>query len=388
MFIVYEPLCTGPEHVEFNAALLSMVRAAFPGEDLIFCGEPQHLALVASRLKGLPRARFVAVRTPERLAPPLKRFGPELFAFSRLLRFASNVGARGLILASIASEGLVALKAALLRARAAPPIAVVFHAVLESLAQRPPRHPLARLFSLRSGLRIPSVHPLRYVVLSKAFENRIRLALPAVADQLLAIEHPYMFPDQSPPAPLAPAAPLTFGTVGVAKLAKGFAAWAPLAESVRATVGADAVSFAHIGLVVDPTLVRMAESVRLVTAKGWTDRADYERELAALDYVVFLYPPDSYALTASGAFMDALSFGKPVIALRTPYFEHCFALLGDIGYLCDSIDHIRELMVTLVRKPPTLRYAQQQATILQQRRKFSPEGIALSFAESWRRAFG
>jgi len=151
--------------------------------------------------------------------------------------------------------------------------------------------------------------------------------------------------------------------------------------------------------VCEPALMDMGPAVELPMQSGqvrtdpreglaWIARADYERELARLDYVVFLYPPGSYTLTASGALLDALSLGKPVIALRNPYFEHCFSLLGDIGYLCGSVDELRDLMIGLVRVPPVDRHARQQAAVAAGRRLLAPESVAATFAANWTRSFG
>jgi hypothetical protein len=108
VIIVFEPLCVGPEHVEVNAALLSVARLVFPGRPIVFCAEGAHLSLVAGRVGRAARVRFVRVRIPERLLPPLQRFAWELSSFRRLLRFAGRVGASALIFASIAPEGLIA----------------------------------------------------------------------------------------------------------------------------------------------------------------------------------------------------------------------------------------------------------------------------------------
>lgn len=392
LFIVYEPQCVGPEHVEFNSALIETVTRAFPSARVVFCAEASHLSLVRRRLLvargSTDPVRFVAVKVPARLGHPARRLAFELQAFAtRLLRFSARTGARGLLFSSMTAEGLIGLKIALyLNAPSGKsiPIGVVLHAVLESLVQRPRRNPMMRLLSIRNALRFPTARPdLRYVVLSKLFADETRTLLPELAQSLISIEHPYFFPLVPESMPRPPQRPVVFGTVGGAKLSKGYGAWGPLARDVQAAVGTEGASFVHIGVVYDPILFEAFPPVRFVTAKGWTKREDYERELAGLDYAVFLYPKDSYLLTASGALMDALCFARPVVALRNPYFEHCFSLLGDIGYLCNSIEEMRALMVSLVKDPPADRFLQQQDNIFKGRARLCPQEIAPSFSDQW-----
>jgi len=43
MIIICEPQCIGFEHAEFNAALLSVIKHAFPDEEIMFVAEKEHI---------------------------------------------------------------------------------------------------------------------------------------------------------------------------------------------------------------------------------------------------------------------------------------------------------------------------------------------------------
>jgi hypothetical protein len=47
MILACEPICIGFEHSMVNAAMLAVFKDAFPGEELIFSAEEEHLHLVA-----------------------------------------------------------------------------------------------------------------------------------------------------------------------------------------------------------------------------------------------------------------------------------------------------------------------------------------------------
>jgi hypothetical protein len=77
---------------------------------------------------------------------------------------------------------------------------------------------------------------------------------------------------------------------------------------------------------------------------------EFCKSVEALDFLLFLYPTDTYKLIASGAILDCLRFRRPVIALRTDYFDYLFRKFGAFGYLADSMEELQ----TLLRRASTL----------------------------------
>ena len=71
---------------------------------------------------------------------------------------------------------------------------------------------------------------------------------------------------------------------------------------------------------------------------------EFQRAVAALDFILLLYPHDTYRLMASGAVLDALRFEKPIIALRTDYFEYLFKKFGKFGYLANDTGELLHLI--------------------------------------------
>jgi len=120
----------------------------------------------------------------------------------------------------------------------------------------------------------------------------------------------------------------------------------------------------------------MTEVVELEPGFGFLPFDAYQRRVAELTCGVLLYQRDKSRLIASGAVFDAFFFAKPCIAYRTPVFEELFQDMGDIGYLCDSYEEMRNLVSKLVENPPADRYARQRANILQGRGMFEPSALA------------
>jgi hypothetical protein len=103
---------------------------------------------------------------------------------------------------------------------------------------------------------------------------------------------------------------------------------------------------------------------------------EYRRRASSLTYTVGTSEPLHYRLVASATFLDALSFIKPGIYLRNPYVEYYFDKMGDIGYLCNSYEEMRALVLTLVKAFPVERYRQQCQNILRERKLFEPRVLA------------
>ena len=66
-----------------------------------------------------------------------------------------------------------------------------------------------------------------------------------------------------------------------------------------------------------------------------------------LDYILFLYPRNSYKLVARGAIFDAFKFGKPVIALKNDYFNYLVSKGQKFGYFFDTIDELKSFFHAL-----------------------------------------
>jgi len=101
----------------------------------------------------------------------------------------------------------------------------------------------------------------------------------------------------------------------------------------------------------------------------------YNTLIEEMTFCVFFYPSDTYRLTASGALLDALFHLKPVIAITNPYFRYIFNKMGAIGYLCNTIDEIAEVIKGICIKHDSTLYRQQQETIRAGLKHFSLESV-------------
>ncbi|MFN7132631.1 MAG: hypothetical protein ACK4N5_11160, partial [Myxococcales bacterium] len=332
-----------------------------------------HLRLVEARLveRSVAGVAFEAIAVPPRHRGGLRRLAADLPLHARLIGEARRRAADDLIFTSVTTTGLLALKT-LLRPDG-PPCTVVPHAILEKVVDTE-----ASWFPWIAGARRDV--PLRLLALSGSILPELRQRAPGVADGAVAVEHPYFFPEPVERAPFENGK-VRFGSIGQAHRSKGLGALIRLARAVKGAPGGEWATFVHIGPVADPELAAQAEGlVELPAQQGFLERSEFERRIAELDYAVFCYPPDSYALNVSGAIFDAFAAGKPVLALRNRYFEHLFALTrgprGEgFGELVAGEMELQALLKRIVSRPPIEEYVAQREAISRVRALFSPERV-------------
>ena len=85
--------------------------------------------------------------------------------------------------------------------------------------------------------------------------------------------------------------------------------------------------------------------------------------LVQIDYALFTYKLNSYKYTASGALIDAINFEKPIIALSNDYVKSYFDIYGNIGYLCNSYEELKNKIITITKNFPKEEYEIQVKNI-------------------------
>ena len=361
MIVVFNALTWGFEHVPFDAALIASLQQAFPDEPIHFFAEAEHLrqtrAYLTPRNQGTDSVVWREIAIPPRQAPLGRRLRDDLLLVRRLLAEAQRLGATRVISCCMHPRtGLPALKV-LGAVYRRPDLAFIHHAGLLSVLSSRRYHPLLTLANGR----------IKQVVLGSSIRTEVVRQLPAIAPHLAAIRHPYLF-DATAPSELPAARAPSFSFLGMVAENKGFADFARLADEFK-------VRFDLIGGVPAEATAAIPASVRSHAAAGPLTRETYERLLQETSYTIFPYDPHFYSLVASGAVLDTLAAGKPLIALRNSQFQEMFAAMGDIGYLCDDFAQMRAVVADILKAPPRARYRQQSENILARRSVYGPAAV-------------
>ena len=381
MIIICEPQCWDFEHSRVNASLVHTVLLAYPGSPVIFLGEPGHSSRVRELLEAqvpeeVSRVAWRDLVIPPRRASGSRRIGSEWSVIRRTLRAASHSGASLVLFTSATEIGFLLLKIRLAGSRLSAPVLAVMHGVLATIVPGAPRKRWASFRGMRLVFRLPQPRQLRYVALGDSILRSLRELQPAAARHTVAFEIPFSWTENAlpPDLTLAPSQ-LRFGYFGVSGgRGKGFDRFLRLADELRGEFpGARFMMVGHLST--DADRARFGTVQEDYPAAPLT-QAEYAERARLVTYAVSVTEPYVYRVGASTSFLDALSSVKPGIYLRNPYLEDCFARMGDIGYLCDTLDDVRECMRSVLSEFPVSRYARQCRNILTMRHIFEPATIS------------
>lgn len=179
-----------------------------------------------------------------------------------------------------------------------------------------------------------------FVVYGKTIKDKLLTIFPQIDSQLLSLEHPFLTKSNLSKAISDIYRVGAFGVISRHKNSHKIIELAELMQEKNPLI-----KFRLVGKVIDHLPYKNAA----VTVIGGTDfltRQDYEREIEGTAWLMYLYEDRNYELIASGAFLDAILYQKPIICLRNSFFQHIFTTY-EIGIIVDSIEELSEALIKL-----------------------------------------
>jgi hypothetical protein len=373
MIVLYDSVQLHMSHAPFTRAFARIVAHACPGRRIVIRARGSHLRAAFAEPDKVLDGRLVQ--------QPMEEGGPGPYIRYVLRFLRETCGGDDPPLVVFLSTQPMDVWAAKLFRRWQPRFRchMVLHGDLGRIRQPRSRHPLHRLADLRGSMAFANHRDVRFLVLEPHIADALAAELPSVANVVDAIHHPCLPADtpwqDAPPPP-------RFGLVGIAGRAKGLDVFARLARQVT-----DGAEFRLVGKLQPgwEGLDLGGISGPLPFSTEWLPRDVFERELAALRYIVLPYDMGYYALSASGVLLDALRWRKPVIAFRTPVIDEFSQRFGDIGHVCDDE---AQMLAVLRGGFDADRYAAQRQNLDAAYRSRLPEAVAGEYAALLRARWG
>ena len=185
---------------------------------------------------------------------------------------------------------------------------------------------------------------LNYIVILQ--ENLLKDVPELTCDKVIAIEHPFLFQTKMVLNENRENAILRIGTVGLGTVGKGYDKLNEIGHFIKNNNLSDKMNLFHVGnllgVAVDSEYVALP-----FNSSNMIPSSDFNSEIAKLDWLLFLYPADSYKLVASGAIFDAFKFGKPILAIKNDYFMHLSGLGDNFGFLVNNIEELKKQLECL-----------------------------------------
>lgn len=364
MILACEPICIGFEHAVVNAAMLAVFKDAYPDEEFLFTAEEEHLRLVAQDPGIASRAgiAFQSLPLPVRKASSAERFETALRTVRSLFSSAERGKASFVVFTCIDGETLHAIKM-LLGESPGLRCVVVLHGILSSVRKSPSLLPWKNRHLFRNWLLRDNPDRLAYIVLGEPIEKELAARFPALRPRLVSIDLPYRFAAPEEYVPFRDRT-VSFGSLGVLRKVKGSGLFLRLAGEVVAAHTACRPRFVCVGPIVDKKLRKLVTgAVSIPSPDAPLPLEKYAALARDLDYSVLLHGAGT-ALQASGVLLDSFCYLKPVIALKSPLFSSYFDRMGNIGYLCDGYDALKQRVLDLLNSPPVDEYSLQRQALL------------------------
>ena len=255
------------------------------------------------------------------------------------------------------------------------PVLLSIHDEIESVIKVETRFwKLPFWFPMSLSIPVKNLYP---IVLGNNIKTKLE-TLNIQARDWISIEHPYTF------APLDTTSYqdkpcLTIGTVGAASVTKGSQFIFQLAERFKDQVKAGRICFKIIGRLDASMTPHVNPFVQFHDPQVFYDKEMFDRDILALDAVLYCFPIDSYQLTASGSIFDAVKFNKPIITSRNAY---CEWVLRDVPeeYVTwlSNLDQIENVLREwLVHGPPVITASVYDSI----RAIHSPEAVGSEFGK-------
>ena len=179
---------------------------------------------------------------------------------------------------------------------------------------------------------------MTFVVLGDSILNNLGKILPKENfKRFVSMDHPYIFHESPSQVRNTNESLIKIGIVGITTLSKGLKELECLLNHPMPNI-----CIYHIGKIADEGDLLKHKGLYIVKRDKNNNlpREEYVKWINKMDYLLYLYPPTNYRLTASGAIFESFSNLKPIISLSNDYFNYIVRKTGDIGYIFDTIDEI------------------------------------------------
>lgn len=384
MILVFELSWKGTTHAPGNAATTQIVARAFPRQEVRIHADPSHIEQLQRdpALTALPNVTFAPVAIPAmHYGKPAIVSLARLWQEFRILLAALRTTPRHephlvFLISTNATTGLAASWAIRVAGRRAA-VQVGFHGNLNDAFGYRPRNPLLRALDTRSSLMAHYPVPVRFLVLEDGIRTALGERLPGAEARMDVLPHP-INPAEADEPPAILGAPLRFGFVGLGTADKGMDAFLRVARRIRARHGA-AVEFVHVGATPRNAPAEGADVLAQPPSPAQLPREEFTARLRSLHYVVLPFRRGYYDLSASGALIDAITWLRPVIAMRVPLSAQAFAAMGGIGVLCEDEAGLEAAMEQVLRDPDPAAYAARVDALRLARAARDPVALAATY---------
>ncbi len=190
---------------------------------------------------------------------------------------------------------------------------------------------------------------IRFCVLGESILENLKYHIPLQKmKHFISIDHPYIFSDRQMHMPVQQdktGKKIRIGVIGTMAQEKGADILTAIARRINLLEQKN-IDIVIVGKILCDTKQFEDVGIQLPPGNGkdFLDREVFNSLISELDYILYLYPMNSYRFTASGSIMDAINYGKPILSFENHFFSYLFRKYGKLGYLIRDENEMTELI--------------------------------------------
>ncbi|WP_412466463.1 hypothetical protein [Pedobacter sp. KLB.chiD] len=384
MIIVVEPQMQGEKHVIVNAGILEILQITFPGDTMHLYADELHSKrllekpylskqnLVLSSYKYKPKEDkktnialklFRQARLSCKMFRQAKKHQAKLIVFTScfpftalFVNFLAGLYKQKIIICHHGDLGVLLLDKNKL-------VTKIFRYFIKKMM-------VNRNLKFNNSL-----------IYGKSIKDKLIATIPSICDNsFIVIDHPYEYYGNNL-FNKAKGEILTLSNIGTATLIKNSESLFDLAQILRTNISNNELKLTQIGSVATELQPFINEFVDVLKRDGsFIPNSVFEESLAKSDYFIYFFKTGGYyELCPSGTFFDAIKYLKPIIAIKNSYLEYYFDKLGNIGYLCESIDDMAELIRSIIKGGKKQEYFEQLEKLKNAQTQLLNENISKDF---------
>lgn len=236
----------------------------------------------------------------------------------------------------------------------------------------------AYLFGLKVPLSIRTPRNLKYLVYGESIKKNLLKLCPNLRNEsVIAIPHPYLYDKSTSFVPFENNV-IRFGNIGLVASRKNVANLTKLINTLD-RINDKNFSLIFSGKILDKTFFKYISNLNFIDKEHLTMNflSSEKRNdiIKNIDYSIFAYRKNSYKLIASGAFIDAINYEKPIIAISNDYIKYYFEKYGNIGYLCNSYEEFESKILDIINNYSITEYREQVSNIIKIKQQENIENI-------------
>jgi hypothetical protein len=387
MIFVVELQKQGDRHIMVNSGMLQVIRTCFPDKQILLTCDVKHALRLREKMYSFDMINenqmfdysekelrkiytinkiFREIKLAWKLYKQAKKFNAEMIFFTSAFPFTAlflNFFAKKFHVKTVICQhgdlGVLVLKKKKLTT-------------------------LFVKFSIKTFFRLRNIRYVTPLFYGKSIKQKLFELYPDFnSSNTVTIDHPYdyMSAIQDKKCKI----PIFIANIGVAIMIKNSHLIFQLAELCKHEINEKKIIFTQIGNISKEVKTYANPLVRqLYTNSEFIDSKDFEKALQEANYFIYFYTKNGYYdMCPSGTFFDAIKYETPIISMHNDFFDYYFDKLGNIGYLCSSLEEMQEIIKSIAVGQKIEEYNLQKNNIKKAKKTLSINNIAKEFNQQF-----